>query len=306
MKNIIGKVKRAINSPEKIPLNIIYRLPFFHLMNDKSYLKLLFWITYNKKLNLSNPKTFNEKINWLKLFDRKDIYTTMVDKYLAKDYVANIIGREYIIPTIGVYNSFDEIDINKLPDEFVIKNNHDSGNVFICKNKKNFNFIIAKRKLSKSLKKDFYYINREWPYKNIKHKIIIEKYMKDINSDDLTDYKFYCFNGEPKYLYVSNGLSDHTKTKMDFLDINYNRAIFGRKDYKHFEKIPPKPKNYSKMIELAKILSKDIPFLRVDFYEVNKKIYFGELTFSPCGGFMKFYPSDWDEKLGDMLDLSKV
>lgn len=304
--NIIEKIKRAINSPEKIPLNIIYRLPFFHIMNDENYIKLLYKITYNKKTDLSNPKTFNEKINWLKLNDRKEIYTTMVDKNLAKDYVANIIGREYIIPTIGVYNSFDEIDFNELPNQFVIKCNHDSGNVFICKDKERFDFKTARKRISNSLKKDFYYINREWPYKNIKRKIIIEKYMKDNDSDDLTDYKFYCFNGKPKYLYISNGLSDHTRTRLDFLDINFNRAPFGRKDYKHFEKIPPQPKKYKEMIKLAEILSDNIPFLRVDFYEINNKIYFGELTFSPCGGFMKFYPKEWDKKLGDMIDLSEV
>ena len=303
MSDIVSKIRRALKSPEKILLNIIYNVPLLKKMSDEKYISLLFRVTYGRKINLKNPETFNEKLNWLKLNDRKDIYTKMVDKNLAKEYVANIIGQEYIIPTIGTYNSFNEIDFNKLPEKFVMKCNHDSGNVIICTDKNKMDVKTIRKRMEKSFNKDFYLINREWPYKNIQRKIIVEKYMKDKNSDDLTDYKFYCFNGIPQYLYISEGLANHNSSRLDFFDMEFNKAPFGRRDYKHFDNNPKKPENFNKMIELSKELSKNIPFLRVDFYEINKKIYFSELTFSPCGGFMKFYPKEWDKKLGSMLNI---
>ena len=161
---------------------------------DSIVLKCIYRSELNKKLNLNNPKTFNEKLQWLKLYDRKDIYTTMVDKYEAKKYVAGIIGEEYIIPTIGIYNSFDEIDFDKLPKRFVMKCTHDSGGIIICKDKSNFNKVLAKKKIEKSLKKNYYYGGREWPYKNVKPRIIIEEYMEDKKHHELRDYKIFCFN----------------------------------------------------------------------------------------------------------------
>lgn len=306
MGSIFGVFKRAIKSPEKILLNIIYRIPVLRKISDKRYISLLFRITYGRKIDFANPKSFNEKLNWLKLYDRKDLYTTMVDKYESKKYVGNIIGNDYIIPTLGVYDTFDDIDFNLLPEKFVMKCNHDSGNVIICKDKNKLDFKRLKKKMNACLKKDYYLINREWPYKNVKRKIIVEKYMEDKKNDELVDYKIYCFNGQPKYLYISQGLSNHATAKIDFVDLNFHKAPFYRKDFKQHEIIPNKPKNYERMLELAKKLSYNISFIRVDFYEINGKIYFGELTFTPCGGFMKFYPKEWDEKLGDMIDLSEV
>lgn len=301
---IYALMKRALKNPEKIPMNIMYRIPFIsNRISDEKYLKILYWLTFHKKLNLKIPVTFNEKLQWLKLNDRKDIYTEMVDKNKAKSYVANIIGDDYIIPTIGVYDSFDEIDFDKLPNQFVMKCTHDSGNVVVCIDKNIFNKKNARKRINKSLKTNYFYISREWPYKNVEKKIIIEKYMKDYNKIDLTDYKFYCFNGEPKYLYISEGLSNHSTAKIDFFDMNFDRAPFGRTDFNHFDEIPEKPINFEEMKKLAKELSKGFSFLRVDFYEINGKIYFGELTFTPCGGFMIFSPEEWDKKLGDLLEL---
>ena len=305
MNKIINLIKRAIKSPEKIILNIIYRLEIFtKKMSDEKYLKMLYFVVFHKKLNLNKPRSFNEKLQWLKINDRKDMYTLMVDKYEAKKYVSNIIGNEYIIPTLGIYDKFEDIDFDKLPNQFVIKCTHDSGNVIVCNNKKTFDFNLAKKKINKSLKKDYYLVNREWPYKNVKKRIIIEKFMKNNNGSQLIDYKFYCFNGIPKYLYVSEGLTNHSTAKIDFLDINFERAPFGRCDFSHYDKLPDKPHNYNQMIKLCEKLSKNMSFIRVDFYEINNHIYFSELTFTPCGGFMIFNPKEWDEKLGELIDLN--
>ncbi len=273
---------------------------------ERLYLKHRYKKNFKRKLNFNNPKTFNEKLQWLKLHDRKDIYTTMVDKYEVKKYVAKIIGEEYIIPTYGIYDSFNDINFDKLPNQFVIKCTHDSGGLVVCRNKNDFNFKESKNKIEQCLKNNFYYNSREWPYKNVKPRVIVEKYMQDANSKELKDYKFYCFNGIPKYLYVSEGLENHETAKIEFFDMDFHTAPFQRTDYKTFDIKPDIPINFEKMKELSLILSKNIPFVRVDFYEINKKVYFGELTFTPCGGFMPFSPDEWDYKLGDMLDISMV
>ena len=307
MRKIVGKINRLLHNPEKIPMNIMYRLPFiFNHFSDEVYLKMLFFLTFHKKIDLLNPKTFNEKMQWLKLYDRKDTYNKMVDKSEAKKYVSSIIGEEYIIPTIGIYDNFDDIDFKNMPNQFVIKCTHDSGNVVICKNKDTFDLRRARKKINKSLKKNYYYVSREWPYKNVKPQIIVENYMEDNNNSDLIDYKFYCFNGEPKYLYVSQGLSNHDTAKIDFFDMNFKKAPFGRKDFKHYDVLPKRPFNFEKMKILARKLSNNIPFIRVDFYEINNNIYFSELTFTPCGGFMIFVPKEWDKKLGNLISLNDI
>lgn len=288
-------------------MSILYQVKknLLKLIPDKTYLKLKYRKKMGKKLNLENPQTFNEKMQWLKLNDRKEIYTKMVDKYEAKKYVADIIGEEYVIPTLGVYNAFDEIDFDKLPDQFVLKCTHDSGGLAICRNKEKFNIEEAKKKISKSLKKNYYYGGREWPYKNVKPRIIAEKYMKDSNTEQLVDYKFFCFNGEPKFIYISKGLEDHQTAQMAFLDMNFEREKFKRTDYKDFEVIPPKPQNFEKMKEIARMLSKGLIFIRVDLYEINNRIYFSELTFTPCAGFLPFDPKEYDRILGNLIDLNR-
>lgn len=275
------------------------------LLPDKIYLKLKYRFKLGKKLNLSNPKTFNEKLQWLKLYDRKDIYTTMVDKYEAKKYVASIIGDEYIIPTIGIYNSFDEIDFDKLPKQFVIKCTHDSGGLVIVKDKSKLDIKSAKKKINQCLKNNYYYSGREWPYKNVNPRIIIEEYIEDNKSNTMRDYKFFCFNGTPKIMYISEGLEDHSTASMSFYDMNFKITSCKRKDFKLLNYTPKKPKGFEKMKELASTLSKNTPHLRVDFYEINGHIYFGELTFSTCSGFIPFEDEKWDYKLGNMLELKK-
>ena len=276
---------------------------FFNWMNDKQYLKLLYKIRTGQKLNLENPQTFNEKLQWLKLHDRRPEYTVMVDKYAVKKYVADEIGEQYIIPTLGVWERFDDIDFDKLPDQFVLKCTHDSGGLIICRDKSKLDFKAVKKKINRCLKHNYFWGCREWPYKNVKPRIIAESYMKCSDSPFLKDYKFFCFNGKVKFLYLSEGLENHNIARISYVTLDWKQADFYREDYKTFNKMPPKPINFDKMIKFAEIFSKDIPFLRVDFYEVNGKIYFGELTFYTGSGFTKFEPENADIKIGNLLKL---
>jgi len=274
---------------------------FFHL-SDTIYLKLQYYSLYGKKLDLENPQTFNEKLQWLKLYDRKKEYIKMVDKFEVKKYVSDKIGKKYVIPTLGVYNSFDEIDFNKLPNQFVVKCTHDSGGIFICKNKRDVDILEIKEKITRNLKINFYYPGREWPYKFVKPRIIIEKYMEDKKYYNIRDYKFFCFNGEAKLLYVSE--NSHKKdAKLQFFDLDYKKLDCKRSDYIEYDEIPEKPKNFEKMIKLSNILSKGIPHVRVDWYEIDGSLYFGELTFYTCSGHIPFVDKEWDYKLGRLIQL---
>jgi hypothetical protein len=272
------------------------------LVPDKICLELKGWCIFGERFNLTNPKTFNEKINWLKIHDRKPEYTMMVDKYEAKKYVSKILGESYIVENYGVWDTFDNIDFQILPEKFVLKCTHDSGGLVICKSKSTFNYDEARNIIEKYLKREFFWNAREWPYKNVRPRIIAEKYLES-GEDGLTDYKFYCFNGEPRLLYVSEGLINHKTAKMSFLDINWRFAPFRRSDYMPLQSLPHKPSKFNEMVDIAKKLSEGIPFLRVDLYQIEDKIYFSELTFSPCAGFMPFLPKEYDRKLGDLLNL---
>ena len=272
-------------------------------INDELYLKMMYWIRLNKKLNLDNPKGFNEKLQWLKLYDRQEKYTKMVDKYEAKKYVSNIIGEEYIIPTIGIYENFDEINFDELPNKFVMKCTHDSGGIAICRDKKNFDINIAKKKINKCLKTNYYYPGREWPYKNVKPRIIIEKYMEEKNFTQLNDYKFMCFDGKVKCCFVCSERDNKNEgLAVTFFDENWEKMPFIR-HYRNSSKKIDKPKKFDLMVKLAEKLSKTIPFVRVDFYEIDGKVYFGELTFYPGSGFEEFKPDEWDEKIGDWITV---
>ena len=275
-------------------------------LSDQKFLDICFHYYLGRKINWDNPKTYNEKLQWLKVHDRKDIYTTMVDKYEAKKYVADIIGQKYIIPTLGVYDNFDDIDFSKLPNQFVMKCTHDSGGLIICTDKHKLNYKQAKKKMEKCLRVNYYNCWREWPYKNVKPRIIIEKYMSDKKTVGINDYKFFCFNGKVKLLFIATDrTSEKEETKFDFYDGNFKHLPI--KNGHPNATIPPKkPKNFEKMKELAEMLSKDIPHLRVDFYEINGKIYFGELTFSHWAGMVPFEPDEYDDLLGSWIDLKSV
>lgn len=276
-------------------------------VSDEHFIKWKYYLNFRKKLNLDNPQTYNEKLQWLKLFDRREEYTQMVDKYEAKKYVANLIGEEYIIPTLGVYHSFDEIDFDKLPNQFVLKCTHNSGGIIICRDKSVLDINKAKREMTKWLKKNPFWANREWPYKNVKPRLIAETFMSDGRTEEtgLTDFKFFCFNGDVKFLYVSQGLEDHETAGISFFDLDGKRLPFKRTDFRGIDSFTP-PENFEKMKDVAAELAKSVnnPFIRVDLYEISGKIYFSELTFFPCSGYLPFDPPEWDEKLGQLINIS--
>lgn len=274
----------------------------FDFITDEVYLKILYWACFGKKLNLREPASFNEKLQWLKLHDRNPIYTTIVDKYEVKKYVASLIGEKFIIPTIDVYDCFENINFDFLPNRFVLKTTHDSGGIVICHNKNNFDKVSAKLKLNKSLRRDYYKTGREWPYKNVKPRIIAEEYMVDSKLHELRDYKFFCFNGKIKFFKVDFDRFSHHRA--NYYDVNGNLMNFGE------VVCPPDPrkniilpKTLHTMIQFAELLASDIPFLRVDFYDVDGHIYFGEMTFYPASGFGEFIPEEWDLKIGKLLRL---
>lgn len=270
--------------------------------SDKKFVEILYKRKFGKKLNLENPTTFNEKLQWLKLYDRNDYYSLLVDKFEVKNIVSKKIGANHIIPTLGVYDDFNDINFNSLPEKFVIKCTHDSGGLILVKNKDRMNLKNIKAKINKSIKRNYYYASREWPYKNVKPRIIIEEFMGDINKG-LNDYKFFCFNGICKFVLVCSDRNENLKES--FYDLDWNILPFKRPDHPQCDKIE-RPINLELMISYAEKLSNLIPFVRIDFYEINKKVYFGEMTFYPAGGLNGFEPEIWDKKLGNMIDLSLV
>lgn len=273
---------------------------------DATYLKLKYRYKIKQKLNLENPKTFNEKLQWLKINDRKDIYTKLVDKYEVKKIIGEIIGKEYIIPTLGVWDKFEDIQFDKLPDKFVLKCTHDSGGLYICKNIDDFDIKKAKEIITDSLKHNFYWSGREWPYKHVKPQIIAEPFIEDLELQEARDYKFFCFEGRVKLLYVATDRINQEKdTCFDFFDVNFNhlKIINGHPNNKNSIK---KPNNYFEMLRMAELISKSLKLkhVRVDLYEVNNKIYFGELTFFHECGFSRFEPKEWDLVLGNWIETS--
>lgn len=299
---MISKIKKVLKNPLWIIVFLNNR--GLHIIGDEKYLKILYKLVFDKDLDLINPQTFNEKIQWLKINDRKEIYTKMVDKYEAKNYVADVIGKEYIIPTIGIYNKLSDIDLSKLPDKFVMKCTHDSGGLIICKDKKQLNFNKEKKKIAKSLKRNFYYSGREWPYKNVKPRIIVEKYMEESDKKELKDYKLFCFNGIPQIVLVCSERYSSENMCETWFDMNWNLIDVVESGHR-IDTTISKPKKFKEMIALSKKLSKGIPFIRVDWYEIKGKLYFGELTFYPASGFEKFEPEEWNYKMGEMLELPK-
>ena len=270
-------------------------------MPDDLYLKRRFHAKLGTTLHLDNPQSFNEKLQWLKLYDRNSSYTQMVDKYAVREYIKNTIGEEYLIPLLGVWDSFDEIDFDKLPNQFVLKTNHDSGTVVICKNKNTFDIEAAREKINKRINYNYYNLWREWPYKNVKPRIIAEKYMED-NSGGLQDYKILCFGGIPKLIEFHSGRFTENHVQ-EFYDFNWIPQSFNQIGYQISYKATDKVDSLDEMYFLSKILAKDIPHVRVDWYVANKKLYFGEMTFFDSSGFDPFYPEEWDYTLGSWIQL---
>lgn len=269
-------------------------------MDDKWYLKIAWMHRMGYKLDLKHPKTFNEKLQWLKLNDRRPEYTIMVDKYRVKDFVASIIGEQYIIPTLAVWDSVEDVNIEALPNQFVLKCNHDSGSVIICRDKSIFDLNAAKKKIKDALNRNYYWEAREWPYKNVKPVVFAEQYMEDTTDDALVDYKWFNFGGIPKFMYISRDRGRNPRT--NFYDMNFHLLPFRMVD-PNSDEIIPKPSKFEEMKKLAEKLSQNYPMVRTDFYIVNGHIYFGEFTFYHNGGYFPITPIKWNQIIGNWLVL---
>lgn len=296
----MANIKKILSNPREYAIALLNSTaPFFP---DKLFLKIKFWLRVGYPLDFKNPKTFNQKLQWLKLYGRTPQDTLLADKYAVKDIVAQKIGKQYVVPLIGVWDSVDDIDFSKLPQRFVMKVTHDSGGVYICKDKSSINIDEVKALFRDSVKRDFYAVSREKAYRKIPHKIIAEEYIEDDNGE-LNDYKFFCFNGEPKMLFVAEGRQKGEEfLTFDFFDMDFNHLPFlnGHPNANH---VIEKPAAFEKMKELAAILSKGMPHVRIDFYAIGEKVYFGEFTFSHFGGMTPFEPVEWDYKIGEWLNL---
>ena len=274
------------------------------LMSDKLYLKMLYRLNLGKKLDFENPNTFNEKLQWLKIYDRNPQYTQMVDKYEVKKYIENKIGAEHVIPTLGIWNSFDEIDFDLLPNQFVLKCTH-CGGVYICKDKSTWNTKEIAKKINISLRKNYFWHVREWPYKNVLPRIIAEEYIandeQEYKDNSLIVYKVFCFGGEPYLLQVIQNDKRKDET-IDYFDTEWNLLDL-KQNFPNSKVHLEKPQQLSRMLELSRNLSQGMAFLRVDWYIKNETLLFSEFTFYSDAGMAKFEPADWDEKLGEMIDL---
>lgn len=297
MASFKERIEFIRKDPKNLKMMIIKKLS--PLFSDEVYLRIIFKVGCGYTPNFKTPKTFNEKLNWLKLHNHDPKLTTMADKYAVKQYVANIIGEEYVVPNYGVWSRFDDIDFDSLPNSFVLKATHDSGGVVICKDKNLLDFKSIKERFEKLLNKDFYYLGREWPYKNIPHRIIADKYLDDHTGKELRDYKFWCFNGSPQYIYLTiKGENIYE----NFYDMDFNPVNINHGFPRHTPEFD-KPDNFEKMKELAGKLSEGIPFVRVDFFNVDGRVYFGEFTFFDWGGKRAFEDYEMDVKLGELIRL---
>ena len=271
-------------------------------VSAEAFLKRMYRICMGRELDLAEPRTYTEKLQWLKLYDHRPEYTVMVDKYAVKQYVAEKIGEEYIIPLLGVWDRAEDIDFAALPERFVLKTTHDSGSYVVCKDKSKLDIPAVRKRMAKFLKRKYYDGNREWPYKNVRPRIIAEAYMEDSRYGELRDYKFFTFGGEPRVLYIAQGRGRGEPTVADFFDMDFNHLPFTI-DHDTAPVPPEKPEGFERMKQLAAKLSRGTPQLRVDFYEVDGRVYFGEMTFFHCSGMEAFHPEQWDRTFGDWVTL---
>lgn len=298
------KINKALKNPYYACELVLNQLAPY--VSDENFVKWKYYLNFHKRLDLRNPQTFNEKLQWLKLYDQHEEYTQLVDKYEAKQFVASIIGKEYIIPTIGVYDSIEEIDFEYLPQQFVIKCTHNSGGIIVCKDKQKLDIKNSCKQLERWLKVNPYWKNREYPYKNVKPRIIIEQYMEDESGYELKDYKFFCFDGEPKCLFVATDRGkEGEETKFDFFDLEWNHLPFTN-GHPNSKQSISKPNSFENMIEISRRLSQGFPHVRVDLYNINGRIYFGELTFFHWSGLTPFVPEEWDYRFGEFLNLPQI
>lgn len=308
-----SRLKRALRDP-KLAKKWALRI-FAKVIPNKLYLSTLLKITTGEKMDWKNPTTYNQKCNWMKLYHRHPLYTELADKILAKQYVESVLGPGYTFPLIATYDRVEDIDFDALPNQFVIKANHNSGGLCICKDKVNGVIVLGKSDdqrhlsydevravLKKSLSKNYYWGGREWPYKNIRRRILVETFMQQPDGSGLNDFKFFCFNGEPKYVWMG---TNYTPMHFDVYSAEWkNQHVEWGYSNAGVDVAPPD--GYEQMLEMARKLSKGIPHVRVDFYNIGGKIYVGEFTFYTWAGLCNFKPEEWNRKFGELIDLSKV
>lgn len=301
MKSLAHYIKHPNLLRTNLHKKFVYAFARFY--SDRHFLETLFPLRVGYRLNLDNPQTFNEKLQWLKLYDRRPEYTQMVDKVEAKKYVASIIGEEHIIPTLAVYDRVEDIDFDALPNQFVLKCTHDSGGIVICRDKHQLDREAAIRKLALGLKVNYFYRNREWPYKNVKPRIIAEQYMSNDGGQELTDYKVHNFNGTPEVILVCRDRYRDTGMTEDFYSRQWEHLNVSRPSHPKATSEESRPVELDEMLRLSEKLANGIPFVRTDFYTIDHKVYFGELTFFPASGMEPFVPTEWDKAMGDWLKI---
>lgn len=298
-KKIIDAIRK---NPNRILISLIGN-KFFKWIPDELFLKSVYFLRTKSKLNLENPQTYNEKLQLLKMIQKDPKMTDLVDKFKVRDYVEDSIGKQYLVPLVNSYNSVEEINFKNLPQKFVLKSNHDSGGVVICQDKNKLNLKKTKKILNKSLKRNFYYLGREYPYKNVTPKIICEEFLEDKNQKELIDYRFFCFNGKVEIIALDFSITDKSNTRRNIYDTKWN-LLDEEITYKKEIKTPPKrPDKLEEMIELSEKLSKGFAHVRVDFYYINNEILFGELTFYHQSGFAKFKNEKFNHKLGSLIQI---
>jgi len=280
-------------------IGLIIRHTLGRLLSDKSYISHDFKRVFGKKPDLENPVTYSEKLQWLKLYDRKPLYKTLADKIAVRDYISKNYGSRYLFPLHGVYDSYDDIDFNVLPNKFVLKPSHASGHIFFCENKDEIDHRALRKTVNRWLRTDYYYEHREWQYKGIQRKLLCEKYMVDSEYGVPRNYKFFCFNGEPKVLLVTTG--NGPNRPQNYFDLDFN-ALDICSDRRNIEKLE-KPENFDEMLFLVRKIVKPFLHVRMDMYIISGKIYIGEFTFHHYSGVKKWHPESADLELGAMLEL---
>lgn len=292
-----------MNASMKKAYHFVRKLGVFDLIPDRPYLKLMYHLKMGKPLDLENPETFNEKLQWLKLYDRRPEYRTMVDKYAVREYIREKLGESYLIPLLGVWDNPDEIDFSSLPNKFVLKCNHNSGTgMIICTDKSKLDIASVKKTLQEGLRENYYLTKREWPYKGVPRKIVCEPFMEDSDTSELTDYKIHCFNGKPEFILVCSGRFSKDGLHEDFYSPDWEKLDVKRPHCPTSTFIP-RPEKLDELLALAAELSSGYPFMRTDFYIINDKVYFGEITLYPAAGMEPFEPRERDKQFGDLLAL---
>lgn len=304
MRHNLNRIKRFITDPY-VRFETLVFLGVYDKLSDEEFIRKSYRAFAGKEIDLDTPTTYNEKLNWLKLHDRKPEYTMMVDKYEVKKFVAKRIGAGHVIPALGVWNKFDDIDFDALPERFVLKCTHDSGGIVVCRDKESFNKRAAKRTLERHLKKNYFYAAREWPYKNVRPRILAEPFIGGLGDDDSVEYKVTCFNGEARLITACTGKAhDSMEVRFnDFYDREWKTKYPFYVYYKPAKVEPKKPREHMEIVRICETLSKDIPCVRVDVYVHDGVVIFGEMTFFTWGGYCRFTPDEWDKTLGEWIKL---